>query len=66
VPLDPGLGKIPDESELDGDHADGGDGNLARDTTVPMIPTPPPAAILPPPPPPSAAHGNSMRMIKSY
>ena len=71
VPRDLGLGKIPNESELDGENADGSSGNLARDTTVPVIPTPQPSAIVPPPPPPpppppAAAHGNSMRTIKSY
>ncbi len=56
VPLDPGLGKIPDESEIaDGVVVEGGDGHLARDTAVPVIPTPRPSAIvLPPPPPPPA------------
>ena len=46
VPPDPGLGDIPDESELDTDHAEGrdgaggavDDGNLARDTAVPVAP----------------------------
>ncbi len=59
VPPDPGLGTIPDESELDADHAEGGDGaggaiddgNLARDTAVPVTPTPLPGAVPPPPPP---------------